>query len=57
MSDRKKVIIHCEWCDDRHIALTADQIRLLEWLTDAGYISDDEITYEVLESSIRWTEI
>ena len=57
MSGRKRVIIHCEWCDDRHVALTEDQIRLLEWLIDAGYITDDEITYEVLESSIRWTEI
>lgn len=57
MNERKKVVIHCEYCEDRHVALTEDQIRLMEWLTDAGYLDPDEITYEVLESSIRWVEV
>lgn len=43
------------WRNGAHLLLNEDQIRLLKWLTDEGYLSEDWIP-QYLESE-DWKEV
>ena len=58
MKNRKKVILHKRdgWGEDHKMALTDDQIKLLNWLADNDLISNDEWDIQVLEDADQWVE-
>ena len=59
MENRKKVILHRRdgWGDDRKLALTDDQINLLNWMVDHDLISNDDWDIQVLEDADEWVEV
>jgi hypothetical protein len=59
MKNRKKVILHRRdgWGDDRKLALTDDQINLLNWMADHDLIDNDTWDIQVLEDAESWEEV
>ena len=59
MKNRKKVILHRRdgWGDDRKLALTDDQINLLNWMADHDLISNDDWDIQVLDDAEEWVEV
>ncbi len=59
MKNRKKVILHKRdgWGADRKLALTDDQIKLLNWLVDEDIINNDDWDIQVLEDADEWVEV
>ena len=59
MKNRKKVILHRRdgWGDDRKLALTEDQINLLNWMADHDLIDNDTWDIQVLEDAENWEEV
>lgn len=59
MKNRKKVILlkRDGWGDDHKMALTDDQIRLLNWLVDEDLISNDDWDIQVLDDAEEWVEV
>ena len=59
MENRKRVILHRRdgWGDDRKLALTDDQINLLNWMVDHDLISNDNWDIQVLEDVDEWVEV
>ena len=58
MENRKKVILHRRdgWGDDRKLALTDDQINLLNWMADHDLIDNDTWDIQVLDEAENWEE-
>ena len=59
MKNRKKVILHRRdgWGDDRKLALTDDQINLLNWMADHDLIDNDTWDVQVLDEAESWEEV
>lgn len=59
MKNRKKVILHKRdgWGDDHKLALTQEQIDLLNWLLNEDLISNDDWDIQVLEDADEWLEV
>ena len=59
MKNRKKVILHRRdgWGDDRKLALTNDQINLLNWMADHDLIDNDTWDIQVLDEAENWEEV
>ena len=59
MKNRKKVILHRRdgWSDDRKLALTDDQIKLLNWLLDEYFIDTETWDIQVLDDVEEWVEV
>lgn len=59
MENRKKVILHQRdgWGDDRKLALTDDQIKLLYWLMNDYIISNEEWDIQVFDDTEEWVEV
>ena len=59
MANRKKVLVFRRdgWKDDYKLALTEDQINLLDWLLNVGLINSDDWDTQVLEEAEKWMEI
>jgi hypothetical protein len=59
MKNRKKVILHRRdgWGDDRKLALTDDQINLLNWMADHDLIDNDTWDIQVLDEAENWEEV
>ena len=59
MKNRKKVILHKRdgWGDDHKLALTQEQIDLLNWLLNEDLISNDDWDMQVLEDADTWVEV
>ena len=59
MKNRKKVILHRRdgWGDDRKLALTDDQINLLNWMADRDIIDNDTWDIQVMEDAESWEEV
>jgi hypothetical protein len=59
MKNRKRVILHRRdgWGDDRKLALTDDQINLLEWMADHDLIDNDSWDIQVLDEAENWEEV
>lgn len=59
MNNRKRVILHRRdgWGDDRKLALTEEQIDLLNWLVDKDFIDNDDLDVQVLDDAEVWEEV
>ena len=59
MKNRKEVILHNRdgWSDDHKLALTDDQIKLLNWLADEYLIDNETWDIEVLDDVEAWVEV
>lgn len=59
MKNRKKVILHRQdgWNGDHKLALTNEQIDLLNWLIDQGLINNDNWDVQILEDADIWVEV
>lgn len=59
MKNRKKVILHRRdgWGDDRKLALTDDQVNLLNWLANHDLIDNDTWDIQVLDDAEVWEEV
>ena len=59
MKTRKKVILHRQdgWGDDRKLALTDDQINLLNWMADHDLIDNDTWDIQVIDEAESWEEV
>lgn len=59
MKNRKKVILHKRvgWCEDRKLALTDDQIKLLYWLMNDDILNNQEWDIQVLDDAEEWVEV
>ena len=59
MKNRKKVILHRRdgWGDDRKLALTDDQINLLNWMADHDLIDNDTWDIQLLDEAENWEEV
>lgn len=59
MKNRKKVILHRRdgWGDDRKLALTEEQINLLNWMADHDLIDNDTWDVQVLDEAESWEEV
>lgn len=59
MEKRVKVILHRRdgWGDDRRLALTPDQVKLLKWMFDQEMVDVDTWDLQVLEEAEKWEEI
>ena len=59
MKNRKKVILHKRdgWGNDHKLALTQEQIDLLNWLLTEDLISNDDWDIQVLEDADEWLEV
>ena len=59
MKNRKKVILHRRdgWGDDHKLALTEEQINLLDWLIDKDFINNDNWDVQVLDDADHWVEV
>lgn len=59
MEKRVKVILHRRdgWGDDRKLALTPDQVKLMEWMFDRDMVDVDTWDLQVLEEAEAWEEI
>lgn len=59
MEKRVKVILHRRdgWGDDRKLALTPDQMKLMEWMFDKDMVDVNTWDLQVLEEAEAWEEI
>lgn len=59
MKNRKKVILHRQdgWGDDYKLALTDDQINLLNWLANEDFINTEVWDIQVLNDADVWEEV
>ena len=59
MKNRKKVILHRRdgWGEDRKLALTDDQIKLLNYLADHDLFDNDTWDIQVLDDAEEWVEV
>ena len=59
MKNRKKVVLHRRdgWKDDYKLALTQEQIDLLDWLLGENLVSTDDYDMQVLEDTDNWVEV
>lgn len=59
MKNRKKVILHQRdgWGNDRKLALTDDQIKLLNWLSNDDIIDSNEWDIQILDDAEEWVEV
>ena len=59
MEKRVKVILHRRdgWGDDHKLALTPDQVKLMEWMFDKDMVDEDDWDLQVLEEAVEWEEI
>ena len=59
MVNRKKVLLfrRDDWKDEYKLALTEDQINLLDWLFNVCLINSDNWDIQVLEEADKWMEI
>ena len=59
MKNRKKVILHKRdgWGNDHKLALTQEQIDLLNWLLNEDLISNDDWDIQVREDADEWLEV
>ena len=59
MEKRMKVILHRRdgWGDDRKLALTPDQVKLMEWMFDKDMVDVDTWDLQVIEETEKWEEI
>ena len=59
MKERTKVILHPrdDWEDDIKMALTDDQIRLLNFLYDEDIICNDNWCIQELDKAEKWAEV
>ena len=59
MKDRTKVILHRRdgWNKDFKMALTDDQIRLLNYLYNNDVINVDEWDIQELDKAEKWVEV
>ena len=59
MEKRVKVILHRRdgWGEDRKLALTPDQVKLMEWMFDREMVDVDTWDLQVLEEAETWEEI
>ena len=59
MKERTKVILHSRdgRDDDYKMALTDDQIRLLNYLYDNDFINVDEWDIQELDKAEKWVEV
>ena len=59
MKNRKNVILHQydSWYNDRKLALTDDQIKLLYWLMNDGIIDNQEWDIQGLDGIEEWVEV
>ena len=59
MEKRVKVILHRRdgWGEDRKLALTPDQVKLMEWMFDKEMVDVDTWDLQVLEEAEEWEEV
>lgn len=59
MEKRVKVILHRRdgWGEDRKLALTPDQVKLMEWMFDKDMVDVDTWDLQVLEEAEEWEEV
>ena len=59
MVNRKKVILHCRdgWGEDSKLALTPDQVKLMEWMFNNDMVDVDTWDLQVLEEAEEWEEV
>lgn len=59
MEKRVKVILHRRdgWGEDRKLALTPDQVKLMEWMFDREMVDVDTWDLQVLEEAEAWEEV
>ena len=59
MENRKKVILHNQdgIVEDLKLALTQEQINLLQWLTDEDLLSEKDWAVQVLEDADNWIKV
>lgn len=59
IQNRKQVILHNRngWHEDKNLALTDDQIRLLKWLASQELFNEDDWDIQILGDAISWVEI
>ena len=59
MKERTKVILHRRdgWKEDFQMALTDDQIRLLNYLYNNDVINVDEWDIQELDKAEKWVEV
>ena len=59
MVNRKKVILHRRdgWGEDRKLALTPDQVKLMEWMFNNDMVDVDTWDLQVLEEAEEWEEV
>ena len=59
MKNRKKVVLHRRdgLKDDYKLALTQEQIDLLDWLLGENLVSTDDYDMQVLEDTDNWVEV
>ena len=59
MEKRVKVILHRRdgWGEDRNLALTPDQVKLMEWMFDKDMVDVDTWDLQVIEETEKWEEI
>ncbi len=59
MSNRKNVILHKRdgWREDYKLALTQEQINLLNWLLNEDLVSTDDWDMQVLEDTDHWVAV
>lgn len=59
MKNRTKTILHRRDCteDDYKLALTQEQINLLNWLLSENLVDPDYYDIQVLEDEDTWVEV
>ena len=59
MKNRTKTILHRRDCreDDYRLALTQEQINLLNWLLSENLVDPDYYDIQVLEDEDTWVEV
>lgn len=59
MKNRKKVILHRRdsWDGDYKLALTDEQINLLNWMVNQDLIDNDAWDVQILENADTWVEV
>lgn len=59
MKNRKKVILHKRdsWGGDYKLALTDEQINLLNWMVNQDLIDNDAWDVQILENADTWVEV
>ena len=59
MEKRIRVILHRRdgWGDDRKLALTPDQVKVMRWMFNEEMVDVDTWDLQVLEEAEKWEEI